>query len=64
MQLQIECNQTPCKQQPCLICNQLFELTEAKIIVCNDQGQSYGEVCSECLEKGFYWLNDRFKQLN
>lgn len=64
MQLQIECNQAPFQQQSCLICNQLFEMAEAKILVCNDQGKHYGEVCPKCLEKGFDWISDRFEQLN
>ncbi|NJP08239.1 MAG: hypothetical protein HC866_01155 [Leptolyngbyaceae cyanobacterium RU_5_1] len=64
MQLQLECNHAPFQQQLCLICNQLFEMTEAKILVCNDQGKHYGEVCPKCLEKGFDWLSDRFDLLN
>lgn len=64
MKLQIECNGIPLQHQSCSICNQLFETVEAKIIVCSDQGNYYGEVCPECLKKGFYWLNDRFEQLN
>ncbi len=64
MQLQIECNREPFKQKSCLICNQLFEMTEARIIVCNDQGNDYGEVCPKCLRKGFSWLSDRFEQLS
>lgn len=64
MQLQIECNSIPLQQNKCWICNQIFKPTEAKIIVCNDQGNDYGEVCPQCLEKGFDWLSDRFEQLN
>ena len=64
MQLQIECNHIPFQKHPCLICNQLFEMGEAKILVCNDQGKYYGEVCPKCLENGFDWLSDRFEQLN
>jgi hypothetical protein len=64
MQLQIECNQVPFQQQPCLICNRLFEMTEAKIIVCNNQGNDYGEVCPQCLSRGFDWLSAQFERLN
>jgi hypothetical protein len=64
MQLQIECNGIPLQKQSCLICNHLFETTKARIIICNDQGNSYGEACPKCLKKGFYWLSDRFEQLN
>lgn len=63
MQVQIECNSFPLQQQSCLICNQLFEMTEAKIIICDDQGNDHGEVCFTCLEKRFYWLNYQFEQL-
>lgn len=64
MQLQIECNPAPLQSQTCLICKRLFEMTEAKIIVCNDHGNNYGEVCPQCLQRGFDWLSDRFEQLN
>ena len=63
MQLQIECNHTP-QQQSCWICKQLIEMTEAKVIVCNEQGYCYGEVCPKCLKKGFQWLSGQFEQLN
>lgn len=53
MQLQIECNEILHQQKFCWMCDQLFEPKEAKIIVCNNQGNCYGEVCPECLEKGF-----------
>lgn len=64
MQLQIECNETLHQQKFCWMCDQLFETKEAKIIVCNDQGNRYGEVCPECLGKGFNWLNRRFELMN
>lgn len=59
MQLQIECNSAPFQQQFCLTCSHFFEAVEAKIIVCDDQGTPYGEVCPHCLRKGFHWLSDR-----
>jgi hypothetical protein len=64
MQFQIECNHAPFQTQQCLICNRLFEMTEAKVIACSDQGKSYGEVCPNCLQEGFDWISDRFDQLN
>ncbi|MBW4541214.1 MAG: hypothetical protein KME43_19060 [Myxacorys chilensis ATA2-1-KO14] len=64
MQLQVEHNSSLLQKQSCLICKQLFEMTEAKIIICNEQGTYYGEVCPKCLEKGFDWLSDRFERLN
>lgn len=63
MQIQIECNNSPYQKQSCCICNHLYEMTEAKVIVCNDQGKYYGEVCPECLKNGFNWLSDRFDQI-
>ena len=41
-----------------------LKIAGAKILVCNDQGKQYGEVCPNCLGKGFDWLSDRFEQLN
>lgn len=64
MQLQIECNHAPFKSQRCLTCNSLFEMAEAKVLVCNNQGKYYGEVCPNCLNEGFAWIRDRFEQLN
>ena len=63
MQLQIECNHIP-QQQSCCICNQLIEMTQARVIVCNDQGTHCGEVCTQCLKKGFHWLSEQFEQLH
>lgn len=63
MQFQIECNNAPFQQQLCLICDSVFEMTEAKVIACNDQGKSYGEVCPHCWKEGFDWLSDRFDRL-
>ncbi|UBF30055.1 hypothetical protein K9N68_38340 (plasmid) [Kovacikia minuta CCNUW1] len=39
-------------------------MTEAKVIVCSDQGKYYGEVCPNCLRAGFHWISDRVDQLN
>jgi hypothetical protein len=64
MKLQIECNNSLLQQQPCWLCKQSFEVATAKIIACDDQGNGYGEVCAQCLSKGFDWLSDRFDRLN
>lgn len=64
MQLQIECNKMPLQQQSCWLCKQPIEGTEARVIVCDDQGKTYGDVCTQCLNQGFNWLSDRFDQLN
>ncbi|MBE9167493.1 hypothetical protein IQ238_08155 [Pleurocapsales cyanobacterium LEGE 06147] len=60
MQLQIECNSMPGKQNSCVICNTLFVMQEARVIVCNDLGYTYGEVCPICLHRGMNWLSERF----
>lgn len=64
MQLQIECNCIPFQQQSCWICHQSFQMTEAKVIICNDQGNGYGQVCPQCLKRGFHWLSNRFEQMD
>jgi hypothetical protein len=64
MQLQIECNHTPSQKQRCLTCNQIFEVKEAEVIVCDDQGKPCGEVCPQCLKRGYQWLSHRFDQIN
>ena len=64
MQLQVECNGLSPKQQLCWICNHSFEMSEARIIVCDDQGDSYGEVCPQCLSMGFNWIKNQFQQLS
>lgn len=36
----------------------------ARVIVCNNRGKTYGEVCPHCLKEGFNWLSDRFERIN
>lgn len=60
MQFQIECNSMPGNQNYCVICNTLFVTREAQVIVCNELGQIYGEVCPSCLGRGIQWLNEQF----
>jgi hypothetical protein len=64
MQLQIEYNYSPSQKQQCLICTKYFKMAKAKVIICSNQGRSYGEACPRCLEKGYSWLSDRFELLN
>jgi hypothetical protein len=63
MQLQIECNSSCEEQQLCWVCELPFKLKEARIIICDNQGTKYGDVCPDCLGKGFNWLSDRFERL-
>ena len=62
MQLQIECNNTSLSDQPCLLCNQEFELQEARVIVCNEGGANCGDLCPECISKGPDWIWQRLIQ--
>lgn len=64
MQLQIEYNRCSQKDQSCYLCKQQFEIKEAKVIVCSDRGEGYGEACPDCIAKGFTWMENRFQQLS
>ncbi len=57
MQLQIECNSSSSQSQHhCVLCSQVFQITEARVIVCNDRGSSYGDICADCLNRGSDWI--------
>jgi hypothetical protein len=62
MQFAIECNRLR-KQQTCLICSQQFQMGEARLIVCSDQGDSYGDVCPECMARGGNWINSQLQPI-
>jgi predicted amidophosphoribosyltransferase len=64
MQFQIECNSFLKNNQTCLTCNEQFEMKEARVIVCNEQGYSYGDICPECIRRGSNWLGSQLQQLN
>lgn len=64
MQLQVECNRILESSPLCLICGDTFEMQQARILICNDQGKSYGEVCPNCIHKGFGWISSQFEQLH
>ncbi|MBG1242629.1 hypothetical protein F8R90_15975 [Nostoc sp. NZL] len=55
MKYQIECN-TGKSRQVCLICQQNFQTHEARLIICNDQGEGYGDICYQCIAKGGNWI--------
>lgn len=63
MRFQIECNKMPISQN-CLICRQQFRMKEARLIICNDEGDSYGDVCPECMARGANWINSRLQQFS
>jgi hypothetical protein len=62
MQFQIECNSLK-KKQICLTCHEQFEMREARVIVCSEQGDSYGDICPQCVAMGFNWVGRQLKQL-
>jgi hypothetical protein len=63
MQFQIECNSLKIKQK-CLVCNQVFDMKEARVIVCSSQGDSYGDVCPGCLARGADWIKSQLQQFS
>ncbi len=63
MQFQIECNSLLKNHQMCVTCNKQFEMKEARVIVCNEQGDSVGELCPKCIRMGFHWLGSQLQQL-
>jgi hypothetical protein len=63
MQLQVECNGSVKSARSCWTCDRSFQIQPAKVIICNDQGMSYGEVCPQCINQGFDWIHNRFTQL-
>lgn len=64
MQLQVECNRTPGKSEICLVCNTPFVIEEAQIILCSDQGRSWGDVCITCVNQGLNWISERCDRLD
>jgi hypothetical protein len=42
-----------------LVCNRLFQLSEARLIVCDDRGDRYGDICPECTTRGGNWINSQ-----
>lgn len=60
IQWQIECNSLK-TSQTCLICKSRFQMSEARLIVCNDRGDSYGDVCPGCMTKGGNWINTQLQ---
>jgi uncharacterized protein CbrC (UPF0167 family) len=63
MQFQIECNSFFRDFQTCLICNQQFEMKEARVIVCNEEGDSYGDICPHCIVMGSNWIGSKLQQI-
>ena len=63
MQFQIECN--PLKDyQTCLTCNDQFEMKQARVIVCDEKGDSYGDICPQCIAMGFNWIGRQIQELS
>lgn len=60
MQFQIECN-TLKNNQICLICNTQFQMQAVRLIVCNDRGDGYGDICPQCIAMGADWIGNKLK---
>ncbi len=63
MKFQIECN-TSQSSQVCLICQQNFQDHEARLIICNDQGEGYGDICYQCMAKGRNWIQFQLQKFS
>ncbi|MDZ8079042.1 MAG: hypothetical protein RMX35_08065 [Nostoc sp. DcaGUA01] len=63
MKYQIECN-TGKINQICLICQQSFQTNEARLIICNDQGESYGDLCYQCIANGGDWVQFQLQKFS
>ncbi|RAM51606.1 hypothetical protein BLD44_017525 [Mastigocladus laminosus UU774] len=62
MKFQIECNSLLTNNQMCLVCDRLFQTEAARLIVCSDKGDSYGDVCPECIARGATWIGSQLQQ--
>ncbi|MFN6561271.1 MAG: hypothetical protein RMY28_015965 [Nostoc sp. ChiSLP01] len=63
MKFQIECNADTISQI-CLICQQNFQTNAARLIVCNDQGEGYGDLCSQCIAQGGNWIQYQLQKFS
>ncbi|OUL36110.1 hypothetical protein BV372_08570 [Nostoc sp. T09] len=63
MQFQIECN-TDKSSQVCLICHQTFQMLAARLIICNDQGDGYGDICPQCTARGGNWIQVQLQEFS
>nr|OEJ77172.1 hypothetical protein BH720_00405 [Desertifilum tharense IPPAS B-1220] len=64
MKFQIECNRLLKMPKTCLTCQNLFEMGEARVIVCNDEGDSYGDICPHCIAMGSSWLGNKIQRFD
>lgn len=62
MQLQIEHISTLLTQQTCLTCCKIFEPSLARVIICSENGDPYGDICPTCLAKGSSFIRTRVRQ--
>jgi hypothetical protein len=61
MQFQLEFDNLLVTSTPCLACEEQFEPTAARVIVCDQQGNPHGEICPHCGAKGLGWLATQFQ---
>lgn len=62
MQLQIEHTCSLMTQQHCLTCQQAFIPSLARVIVCNESGDAYGDLCAACFTQGSSFIRSRIHQ--
>ena len=63
MQLKVECVAVSSIQPRCVLCHQIFESREARVIVCNYENTECGDVCPDCIRMGFHWMQHQFLSL-
>ncbi|KAF3886525.1 MULTISPECIES: hypothetical protein [Nostocales] len=63
MKFQIECSSL-IKHEFCLICDRPIQRTEARLIVCSDQGDGFGDICPKCIGMGAYWIKNQLQHLS
>lgn len=56
MQLQIECNHSTAVNQSCILCQATFQPSQARVIVCNNLGSRFGDLCPTCISQGSDWI--------
>ncbi|MDZ4871491.1 MAG: hypothetical protein CLLPBCKN_000879 [Chroococcidiopsis cubana SAG 39.79] len=60
IKFQIEHRSFSRKYQRCYFCQRDFERKEATIILCNECGETCGEACPNCIDKGYTWMQKQF----
>jgi hypothetical protein len=62
MQLQIEHTSSLPTQQSCVLCDQFFRPNLARVIVCGQDGEAYGDLCTDCLAQGSGFIRTQLQR--